>query len=57
MQTQQAKIVDARTDEQAIRELVLHTRANVLTILNKDLAGSWVIARDANLLTPEGSPV
>jgi uncharacterized protein (TIGR02246 family) len=29
----------------------------VLTILNKDLAGSWVIARDANLLTPEGSRV
>jgi uncharacterized protein (TIGR02246 family) len=27
----------------------------VLTILNKRPDGSWVIARDANLLTPEGS--
>lgn len=26
----------------------------VLTILNKRPGGSWVIARDANLLTPEG---
>ena len=28
---------------------------HVLTILNKRPDGSWVIARDANLLTPEGS--
>jgi uncharacterized protein (TIGR02246 family) len=28
---------------------------HVLTILNKNPDGSWVIARDANLLTPEGS--
>jgi uncharacterized protein (TIGR02246 family) len=27
----------------------------VLTILNKNPEGRWVIARDANLLTPEGS--
>jgi len=27
----------------------------VLTILNKRPDGSWMIARDANLLTPEGS--
>jgi uncharacterized protein (TIGR02246 family) len=28
----------------------------VLTILQKQPAGNWVIARDANLLTPEGDP-
>ena len=28
---------------------------HVLTILNKNNNGTWVIARDANLLTPEGN--